>query len=109
VSSTSPGPISGAPAPTETGVPQGAPGAAEANAVIAGARGRIDALDAQIIDLIRRRMAVSDEVKDARQAVGGPRLALSREMEIVTQYQESLGKPGATIALTVLELCRGRL
>ncbi|OIV39257.1 chorismate mutase [Mangrovactinospora gilvigrisea] len=94
---------------SSTCVPSDAPGAAEANAVIAGARERIDALDAEIIALIRRRMAVSDEVKQARLAVGGPRLALAREMEILATYRDGLGGDGTTIAMTVLELCRGKL
>lgn len=99
----------GRPAAPETGVPADAPGAAEANAVIAGARDRIDAIDAEIIRLVRARMGVSDEVKKARQQVGGPRLALARELEILAHYRETLGAPGTQLAMTVLELCRGRL
>lgn len=80
-----------------------------AAAVIAGARGRIDDLDRRIIELVEERMAVSAEVQRARIASGGRRLSLNREMEIITRYREALGKPGTTVAMALLELCRGRI
>jgi chorismate mutase len=80
-----------------------------AAAVIAGARQRIDGLDEQIIALIAQRMGVSAEVQQARIAAGGRRLSLNREMEILNRYSEALGKPGTTLAMTLLELCRGKV
>jgi chorismate mutase len=80
-----------------------------AEAVIAEARGRIDALDAEILRLVGRRIAVSAEVQAARIAVGGPRLALTREMEIIERYRAQSGQPGTEIALLLLELGRGRV
>ncbi|MEZ0065412.1 chorismate mutase [Streptacidiphilus sp. MAP12-20] len=80
-----------------------------AETVIADARGRIDALDAEILDLLRRRIAVSAEVQAARIATGGPRLSLTREMEILDRYRARLGRPGTEIAMLMLELCRGRV
>jgi chorismate mutase len=77
--------------------------------VIAGARGRIDGLDEQIIALITQRMGVSAEVQRARIAAGGRRLSLSREMEILNRYSDALGKPGTALAMTLLELCRGKV
>ncbi len=81
----------------------------EAADVISGARERIDALDDRIIGLVQERMAVSAVVQDARIASGGRRVNLSREMEILGHYRDALGKPGTSLALTLLELCRGRI
>ncbi|MFE1752640.1 chorismate mutase [Streptomyces anandii] len=81
----------------------------EAAGVITGARERIDALDDRIIGLIQERMAVSAVVQEARIASGGRRVNLSREMEILGRYSEALGRPGTPLAMTLLELCRGRI
>ncbi|MEU7055238.1 chorismate mutase [Streptomyces sp. NPDC046197] len=81
----------------------------EAADVITGARERIDALDDRIIGLVQERMAVSAVVQEARIASGGRRVNLSREMEILGHYREALGKPGTALAMTLLELCRGRI
>ncbi len=81
----------------------------EAADVIAGARDRIDALDDRIIGLIQERMAVSAVVQDARVSSGGRRVHLSREMEILGRYRDALGRPGTALAMTMLELCRGRI
>ncbi|MER6737003.1 chorismate mutase [Streptomyces puniciscabiei] len=76
---------------------------------IADARGRIDVLDDRIIGLIQERMAVSAVVQQTRIASGGRRVNLSREMEILGRYRDALGKPGTGLAMTLLELCRGRI
>ncbi|MEV5438566.1 chorismate mutase [Streptomyces sp. NPDC052682] len=81
----------------------------EAADVITGARERIDALDDRIIGLIQERMAVSAVIQDARIASGGRRVNLSREMDILGRYRDALGKPGTSLAMTLLELCRGRI
>ncbi|GHI05533.1 chorismate mutase [Streptomyces cellostaticus] len=80
-----------------------------AEQTIADARERIDALDDRIIGLIQERMAVSAVVQETRIASGGRRVHLSREMEILGRYREALGKPGTAFAMTLLELCRGRI
>ncbi|MDX3384593.1 chorismate mutase [Streptomyces sp. V2] len=77
--------------------------------VITGARERIDALDDRIIGLIQERAAVSAVIQDARITSGGRRVNLSREMEVIGHYSAALGKPGTTLAMTLLELCRGRI
>ncbi|WP_329137123.1 chorismate mutase [Streptomyces sp. NBC_00670] len=82
---------------------------AEAAGLITGARDRIDALDDRILGLVQERMAVSAVIQDARIASGGRRVNLSREMEILGRYSDALGKPGTTLAMTLLELCRGRV
>jgi chorismate mutase len=76
---------------------------------ITGSRRAIDALDEQIIALVRERMTVSAGIQRARIASGGRRVHLSREMEILARYREELGKPGTAMAMTLLELCRGRV
>lgn len=81
---------------------------AEAAAVIAGARARIDDLDRRIIELVKQRMGASAEVQQARIATGGPRLSLAREMEILERFRAELGRPGTEVAKLLLELCRGR-
>jgi chorismate mutase len=48
-------------------------------------------------------------VQTARIAAGGPRLSLTREMEILDRYRAALGRPGTEIAMLMLELCRGRV
>ncbi|MFD8860193.1 chorismate mutase [Streptomyces vinaceus] len=77
--------------------------------LIADSRERIDAIDDRIIGLIQERMAVSTVIQEARIASGGRRVHLSREMEVLAHWSDALGKPGTTLAMTLLELCRGRV
>ncbi|MET7378103.1 chorismate mutase [Streptomyces sp. NPDC005526] len=81
----------------------------EAADVINGARERIDTLDDRIIGLIQERIAVSAVIQEARITSGGRRVNLSREMEILEHYSEALGRPGTSLGMTLLELCRGRI
>ncbi|MEV7865183.1 chorismate mutase [Streptomyces sp. NPDC088124] len=81
----------------------------EAASLIGGARERIDALDDRIIGLVQERMAISAVIQDARITSGGRRVNLSREMEILARYRDALGKPGTALAMTLLELSRGRV
>ncbi|MDI3405512.1 chorismate mutase [Streptomyces cavernicola] len=81
----------------------------EAAELIGGERERIDALDDRIIGLVQERMAVSAVIQESRIASGGRRVNLSREMEILGHYSDALGKPGTALAMTLLELCRGRV
>ncbi|MFI8961329.1 chorismate mutase [Streptomyces sp. NPDC053493] len=81
----------------------------EAAALIGDARERIDALDDRIIGLIQERVAVSAVIQEARISSGGRRVNLAREMEVLGHYRDALGKPGTAIAMTMLELCRGRI
>ncbi|MFF3764654.1 chorismate mutase [Streptomyces sp. NPDC001922] len=92
------------PAPADTGARTD-----EAAALIGGARERIDDLDGRIIGLVQERIAVSEAIQQARTASGGRRVNLSREMEILNHYSGQLGKPGTALAMTLLELCRGRV
>lgn len=81
----------------------------EAASLIGDARSRIDTLDDRIIGLVQERMAVSSVIQEARITSGGRRVNLSREMEILGQYRDALGRPGTSLAMTLLELCRGRV
>ncbi|TQK52405.1 chorismate mutase [Streptomyces sp. SLBN-118] len=81
----------------------------EAAALIGDARERIDALDDRIIGLVQERMAVSAVIQKARISSGGRRVNLSREMEVLSHFSDALGKPGTALAMTLLELCRGRI
>ncbi|URN12977.1 chorismate mutase [Streptomyces radiopugnans] len=85
------------------------PAATGADERIAEDRERIDELDRRIIRLVRERMEVSARIQQARIGAGGRRVNLSREMEILTRYRERLGLPGTSLAMTLLELCRGRV
>ena len=71
-------------------------------------RERIDALDAQIAELVLRRIEVSRQIQASRIAEGGRRVDLRRETEIIGRYSAALGRPGTTIAMALLELGRGR-
>ncbi|MER7398709.1 chorismate mutase [Streptomyces sp. NPDC000151] len=81
----------------------------EAAAVIGDARRRIDDLDGRIIGLVQERMAVSAVIQKERIASGGRRVSLSREMEVLEHFRDQLGRPGTALAMTLLELCRGRI
>lgn len=82
---------------------------AEAAVLISDARQRIDALDDRIIALVRERVDVSARIQQARITTGGRRVHLSREMEILGRFRAELGRPGTSLAMTLLELSRGRI
>ncbi|NXY94601.1 chorismate mutase [Streptomyces sp. BR123] len=77
--------------------------------LIAASRERIDAIDDRIIGLIQERMAVSSVIQQTRIASGGRRVHLSREMEVLAHWKDALGRPGTALAMSLLELCRGRV
>lgn len=71
-------------------------------------RAEIDALDAEILRLIKRRSQVSQRVGRARMAAGGPRIVYSREMAILDRFRD-LGTEGRELGMILLRLGRGRL
>lgn len=85
--------------PTAVPAPQG----------VAGGRQRIDAIDEELIELIRRRVSVSAEIQSARLSGGGRRLDLRRETEVIGRYTQAIGRPGTAVAMALLELGRGRV
>ena len=72
-------------------------------------RGVIDSCDAQIIELVRRRLAVSQEIGALRTATGGTRLSLSREQRVLDRFRTALGPDGAALGMFLLRQGRGRL
>ena len=76
---------------------------------IAELRTQIDDCDAEIIALVQRRLAVSQEIGDLRRASGGTRLSLSREQQVLARFQAALGRDGAALGMMLLRQGRGRL
>ena len=70
-------------------------------------RARIDALDAELVRLVHERTALSARIGAERRAAGGPRIVHARENEVVGRWRGALGRPGASIAMALLELGRG--
>ena len=87
--------------------PSAGPDAADAGDDVAALRARIDALDAELLRLVRERSEVSARIGRARRAAGGPRIVHARENEVVGRWRTALGRPGAAMALALLELGRG--
>ncbi|MCZ2817018.1 chorismate mutase [Modestobacter sp. VKM Ac-2984] len=83
--------------------------AAETAARIDALRGEIDACDAEIIALVRRRLAISQEIGSLRTASGGMRLSLSREQRVLSRFRDALGPDGSTLGMMLLRQGRGRL
>ena len=81
---------------------------ADAVTSIADGRSRLDAIDDEIRELVRARRQVSAQVQQLRRAAGGPRIEHARENEILARYSDALGRPGVSLALAVLEICRGQ-
>ncbi|MFJ9343326.1 chorismate mutase [Streptomyces sp. NPDC101733] len=80
-----------------------------ADEVIAGLRDSIDVLDAEILHLLERRHGLSEAVQSARISAGGRRTELGRENVVIRRYADRLGRPGGTMAMAVLEFCRGSM
>ena len=85
------------------------PDAIDAADRIGQLRGAIDACDAEIIALVQRRLAISQEIGSVRAASGGTRLNLSREQQVLSRFGAALGRDGATLGMLLLRLGRGRL
>lgn len=72
-------------------------------------RQAIDACDAEIIELVQRRLAISQEIGAVRKASGGTRLNLAREGQVLARFQAALGPDGAALGMLLLRQGRGRL
>jgi chorismate mutase len=84
-------------------------GTTEPAARIGELRTAIDACDAEIIELVQRRLAISREIGAIRAAAGGTRLSLAREQQVLARFGEALGPEGAAIGMLLLRQGRGRL
>jgi chorismate mutase len=71
-------------------------------------REQIDEVDGELVSIVQRRIALSKQIQAVRMAHGGRRREHSRELKIVNTYVDGLGRGGSQLALTLLELCRGR-
>ena len=94
---------------TVTPSPTASPTAAGPTERIGELRGAIDACDAAIIELVRRRLEISQEIGTLRKASGGTRLSLAREQQVLARFQDALGPDGATLGMMLLRQGRGRL
>ena len=72
-------------------------------------RSEIDSCDAQIIELVQRRLSIAHEIGALRTASGGMRLSLSREQRVLSRFRAALGPDGATLGMMLLRQGRGRL
>jgi chorismate mutase len=72
-------------------------------------RTQIDACDAEIIELVQRRLSISREIGALRAAAGGTRLSLAREQQILDKFRAALGPDGAALGMMLLRQGRGRL
>ena len=82
---------------------------APADPRISALREEIDACDAELIALVQRRLAVSQEIGELRRTAGGTRLSLSREQQVLARFQAALGADGAALGMMLLRQGRGRL
>jgi chorismate mutase len=76
---------------------------------IGSLRTEIDACDAEIIELVQRRLAISREIGALRAASGGTRLSLAREQQVLARFGDALGPDGAALGMMLLRQGRGRL
>ncbi|MEU2347365.1 chorismate mutase [Modestobacter sp. NPDC049651] len=72
-------------------------------------RAAIDDCDAQLIELVQRRLAISQEIGSLRTSSGGMRLSLSRERQVIDRFRDALGQDGAALGMMLLRQGRGRL
>jgi chorismate mutase len=71
-------------------------------------RVEIDAIDAEILRLVKRRTVISQRVGLARMNAGGPRIVYNREMQVLARFRD-LGAEGRELGMLLLRLGRGRL
>jgi chorismate mutase len=76
---------------------------------ISDLRSEIDACDAEIIALVQRRLAISQEIGAVRAASGGTRLNLAREQHVLARFRSALGPDGAALGMMLLRQGRGHL
>ncbi len=85
------------------------PGSAPEAERITELRAEIDACDAAIIELVRQRLAVAQQIGALRSAGGGTRLNLSREQQVLDRFRSALGPDGAALGMMLLRQGRGPL
>ncbi|UYP20278.1 chorismate mutase [Rhodococcus sp. Z13] len=68
---------------------------------------QLKALDAQILEVIKRRSELSQRIGAAAEAAAATREAQAEEMAVLNRFQE-LGADGSALAMTLLRLGRTR-
>jgi chorismate mutase len=68
----------------------------------------IDAIDSELVRLIRRRTELSQAIGATRQSQGGTRIVYSREIQVLERFRE-LGPAGTDLGMLLLSLGRGPL
>ena len=76
---------------------------------IAQLRLDINRLDQTIIDAVRERSQVSQEIGRLRRSTGGVKLVNTREVEIINRFRDELGEEGPVLASLLLRMGRGKL
>lgn len=71
-------------------------------------RNQIDQLDAEILELVKRRRAAGVAAEAIRVANGGTKIVHADEMRVIEHYSH-LGSEGKDIAMLLLRMSRGRL
>ncbi len=71
-------------------------------------RVEIDAIDAELLRLIKRRSEISQRIGLARMNAGGPRIVYNREMQVLARFRD-LGAEGRELGMLLLRLGRGKL
>ena len=71
-------------------------------------RKEIDRCDREILELVKRRIEVSQAIGRARMAAGGTKIVYNREMDVLARYRD-LGPEGRQLAMALLNLGRGPL
>lgn len=67
---------------------------------------RLQAIDQDIIGLIRQRQETAAQLRTLRRLAGLREFQLAQENEVLSQYHEALGSSGTAIALRLLALAR---
>lgn len=72
-------------------------------------RSVIDKIDREISLQLTRRTQLSRQIVRRRIALGGTRIAIEREREVICRYRDAFGDVGIELAMLVLRLGRGSL
>ncbi|ADG99068.1 chorismate mutase [Segniliparus rotundus DSM 44985] len=75
---------------------------------IAALRAEIDELDAQILAAIQRRTALSRRIGQLRMSQGQPRTVHSREIEVLSRFNDLGPEEGQQLGMLLLRLGRGK-
>ncbi|EFV12243.1 chorismate mutase [Segniliparus rugosus] len=75
---------------------------------IAALRVEIDQLDNQILEAVKRRTALSRRIGQLRMSQGQPRTVHSREIAVLSRFNELGHEEGQQLGMLLLQLGRGK-